>query len=76
MEKEVKDLLDNVEISALEHELEEAWIKGYNDLAYFPNRQAFGRVSGASKQDRLAALMFQFDALASSMEKEAKKVSQ
>ena len=55
-------------------ELEEAWLKAFGDLAYFPNRQAFGRLSGAAKQDRLAALIFQFDALSSSLEKDAKKV--
>jgi pre-mRNA-splicing factor CDC5/CEF1 len=55
-------------------ELEEAWLKAFGDLAYFPNRQAFGRLSGAAKQDRLAALIFQFDALSSSLERDAKKV--
>lgn len=55
-------------------EMEEAWLKAYGDLAYFPNRQAFGRLSGAAKPDRLAALIFQFDALSSALERDAKKV--
>ena len=56
-------------------EMEAAWLKAYGDLAYFPNRQAFGRLSGAAKPDRLAALIFQFDALSSALERDAKKVS-
>ena len=56
-------------------EMEEAWTKSYQDLAYFPNRQAFGRLTGASKQDRLAAVMFQFDALATHVEKDNKKAN-
>lgn len=58
-----------------EGELEEAWLKAYGDLAYFPNRQAFGRLSGAAKPDRLAALIFQFDALSSALERDAKKAA-
>lgn len=75
MDDEVKELLDEDDLAQIEKEIEEAWSKSYNDLAFFPNRQAFGRVSGASKADRLAAIIFQFDALASAMEKDGKKVS-
>ncbi len=53
--------------------VEEVWGKVYSDLAYFPNRQAFGRLTGASKQDRLAAAIFQFDSLATHVEKDGKK---
>ena len=76
VDDEVKELLEDDDMEQMLSEAEEAWLKSYNDLAFFPNRQAFGRVSGASKADRLAAIIFQFDALASNMEKDAKKVIQ
>ncbi|KAM3576888.1 hypothetical protein VYU27_001253 [Nannochloropsis oceanica] len=53
--------------------VEEAWLKAYHDLAYFPNRQTFGRLTGANKQDRLAALIHQFDSLQAQGVKEGKK---
>jgi len=53
--------------------LEEAWLKGYQDLAFFPIRQTFGRLTGANKQDRLGAVIHQFDSLQAQGEKEGKK---
>jgi pre-mRNA-splicing factor CDC5/CEF1 len=55
--------------------LERDWLKGYNDLAYFPGRQAFGRLTGASKQDRLTAVVHEFNTLAGHVEKVGKKAS-
>lgn len=57
-----------------DEEVDEAWNKAFADMAYFPDRQAFGRLSTASKQDRLSAVSHQLDAVASQLEKDAKKV--
>lgn len=71
IEKEIES--SGVKLPELE-EFEEAWGKGYGEMAYFPERQAWGRVSAASKQDRLAATQHQFEVLAQALEKDAKKV--
>jgi hypothetical protein len=52
----------------------QAWARGFNDMAYFPARKAFGRLSNASRQDRLDATIHQFDTLAAQIDKEEKKV--
>jgi len=56
-------------------EMEEAWAKSYGDMSYFPERQAWGRLSAASRQDRLSATKHQLESLVGVMEKEAKKLS-
>lgn len=57
-----------------EADFEEAWQKSFADLAFFPERKIFGRLSTASKQERLSATAHQFEQLAAMLEKDAKKV--
>jgi hypothetical protein len=73
VEEEAAKLISDEDLPN-EADFEEAWQKSFGDLAFFPERKIFGRLSTASKQERLSATAHQFEQLAAMLEKDAKKV--
>jgi len=52
----------------------EAWLACFSEMVYFPERQTFGRLTNASKQDRVSAMKFQFENIKEQLEKDSRKL--
>jgi hypothetical protein len=74
VDEEAGEMMEGIGDEELAAEFEEAWGKAYADLAYFPSRKAFGRLSQASKADRIAATAHVFNTTLAAFEKDRKKV--